>query len=441
MIKIFESIAALRSKYYWRVVILKNAAYWKIVVIKNAVYAKFVAAKNSVYWSLYDNSHLNRLTAIANNFPIYAWVFFGYLTAKLTGRKNVVVFLLMRSHYEWVKEILSYSKSSKSLAIQIFSPDDLSGLNIKEHCFSTKGIVPIKGIQLIPSILTDLYLTPASTTAKNAPHSGPKVMFLHSLVSIHGVYEDNTFDGYDYIYCAGRHHVQEFRALFLEKGLSGKCLIPGGYPKLDELVDRAGDLQTPGDKRVIFAPTLLSEATANVSLIPQAQRLIDWFVSNAWTVVFRPHPINLTAGNKYLPMVEELIGHFRGCSNFELDRSKDYFESYSRSSLMISDVSGTAYTYAFGFARPVMFVENKSDLVFSRGLLYINRNRIGRTIYSDSELPDAVSSLMTNYTDIIEDIKNLRNNCIFNMGSSSNYFADNIDYVLSGKKHPEWTYV
>jgi hypothetical protein len=442
MNKIFASVAALRSKYYWKAVIVRNAVYWKSVAIKNTINERFVTAKNSIYWSLYNSNHVTRLTAIAGNFPIYAAVFIGYLAGKLTGRKNVVVFLLMKSHYEWVKEILSYSKTGRRLVIQIFSPDDLSGLDIKDRCFSTKGIVPTKGIQLIPSLLTDLYITPASTTAHNAPYSGPRVMFLHSLVSIHGVYENNTFDGYDYIYCTGKHHVEEFRDLFFEKGLSGKCLIPGGYPKLDELLERASNLEMPSGKlHVIIAPTLLSEATENVSLMSQARQLIDWFVNNEWTVIFRPHPINLAAGNKYLPIFEELIDIFHDCANFEVDRSKDYFDSYSRSSLMVSDVSGTAYTYALGFGRPVMFVEKSSDSVFARGLLYKNRHRLGRTISSDSELPVAISFLMANYGDFTQDIKNLRSECIFNMGSSAKYFADNIEFVLGGKKHPEWTYV
>lgn len=419
----------------------RNAIYSQATTGKNAIYWKTIAVKNAVYWHFYNSDGFARLIAIANNLPIWFSVAISSLAGKLAGKKVVVVFLLVKSHYGWVKDILSNLKAPQKLAIQIFSPDDLSGLGLKERCFSTKDIASTKGVQLIPSLWADLYITPASTTTHNAPYSGPKVMFMHSLVSIYGVYEDNTFDGYDYIYCTGKHHVEEFRELFRNKGLSDKCLIPGGYPKLDELLERTKKLDTLNSNRVIFAPTLLSGATENVSLMTQAHQLVAWFVSNGWSVLFRPHPINLEEGNKYLPMFEELINSYHDCVNFEVDRSKDYFNSYSRSSLMVSDVSGTAYTYALGFGRPVMFVEKSSDSAFARGLLYKNRHRLGRTISSDSELPAVMSFLMANYADFTQDIKNLRSECIFNIGSSAKYFADNIQFILNGKKHPEWTYV
>lgn len=428
--KLWASLIALRSKYYWKMIAVKNSTYWKTIAVKNAV-----------YWHFYNGDGFARLIAIANNLPIWFSVAISSLAGKLARKKVVVVFLLQKSHYGWVKEVLANLQAQQKFAIQVFSPDDLSGLSLKERCFSTKGIVPTKSIQLIPSLWADLYITPASTTACNASYSDPKVMFMHSLVSIYGVYEENTFDGYDYIYCTGKHHVEEFHDLFRSKGLSGKCLIPGGYPKLDELLERTQKIDAPNSNRVIFAPTLLSEATENVTLMSQAHSLVSWFVGNGWSVLFRPHPINLEAGNKYLPIFEELINSFSDCDAFEVDRSKDYFDSYSRSSLMVSDVSGTAYTYALGFGRPVMFVEKSSDSAFARGLLYKNRHRLGRTISSDSELPVAISFLMANYADFTQDIKNLRNECIFNIGSSAKYFANNIEFILGGKKHLEWTYV
>ena len=108
---------------------------------------------------------------------------------------------------------------------------------------------------------------------------------------------------------------------------------------------------------------------------------------------------------------------------------------------MVSDVSGTAYTYALGFGRPVLFVERVVDSDFSKGLLYKNRNRLGRTISSDNELASAMSELMDNYAVISEDILSLRDECIFNVGSSAQYFADNIEFILSNKVHDDWIYI
>lgn len=447
-----ESSIQLASKYYWKFVTIKNSIYWKVVTTKNSIYwkvvntrnslnSKLIAIKNAIYWRFYNSDIGIRLSALINNFQIYFLVLLKAFVCKLQGKKLVVVFFLVKSHNEWLKEVLFNLKTKQKLSIQLFSPDNLSGLDSANRYFCTKTIVPTRGIQVLPVLWADLYITPASTTANNAPPSCPKVMFMHSLISIHGVYEDNTFDGYDYIYCTGKHHIQEFRNLFREKGLTGKCLIPGGYPRLDELIQLAQNLNPPNGNWIIIAPTLLSEATEHDSLMMQAHSLVNWFIRNGWSVLFRPHPNNLKEGNKYLPLFESLIDSFHECDRFEVDRSKDYLESYARSTLMLSDISGTAYTYAFAFGRPVVFYEKTKNAVFSQGLLYENRYRIGPTIQSVDELQAAMAQLMENYTLSVAEILKMRNEFIYNIGSSADYFSENVSYILKAETHSDWIYV
>lgn len=436
---------------FWSVVALRNLIHRKAIEKKNAVYWKVIEKKNAVYWYLHYNRGLNLFLSVKNNSKIFLLPFLQACNQRLLGKKIITVFFLTPDHWTWMKDVLTGFASSGNFFIQIFHYPPLPSIpsetrNIK--CYSMDDIHPTKtGIQLVPALISDLYLTPTSATAENTPLGCPRIVFMHSLVSIYGVYEENSFDGYDYIYCAGRHHVSEFIEYFNKRNLTGKCLIQGGYPRLDDQLKKneindGADKSGKPSRTVILAPTLVSPATENASLIPHATELVLSLIESGWHVIFRPHPLNLVYDNAYVTQFNSLIQEFKGNSSFEVDESKDYFETYRRSSVMISDISGTAYTYAFGFEKPVLFIESDaSDVVFNQGLLYESRSQIGRTAKTVAEALFYLDDMLSSYTNVKSSIVNLRNSIIFNVGHSANYFVENVDYVLSGKKHPNWIYV
>lgn len=416
----------------------------KLFLVPSILTGRFVAIagglKNKIFWKLYYNRWMIILEGCFKNKKIYFTVFTKTLLNKLVGRKVVIVFLLSRSHYTWVKGIVSNIKSSANTKFLFFSPSCFHE-QLSDCKYSTKDITPTRCLQVLPTIWADMYMTPSSATTDNIQISAPKVVFLHSLVSIHGVYEDNSFDGYDYVYCAGKHHVEEFTQLFESKGLTGKCLIPGGYPKLDEQIEKANLESRTEERCVIIAPTLLSKATENSSLLYQADSLIQWFLNNQFSVIFRPHPLNLERSNEYSERFESLIGQFIDHDSFELDKSPDYSYSYARAKFMVSDISGTAYTFAFGYLKPILYVRSSNENNFTQGLLYKERMNLGQEIFNSREIPKAVTELLDNYAGYQKSVVDVRDNYIYNIGSSSEYLSENFEYLLTGKKHADWIYI
>ena len=57
----------------------------------------------------------------------------------------------------------------------------------------------------------------------------------HSLSSLHMIYPEDAFDGYDLIFSAGPHHCDEFREITKARGLKNFGTVPIGYGKLDVL--------------------------------------------------------------------------------------------------------------------------------------------------------------------------------------------------------------
>ena len=100
-------------------------------------------------------------------------------------------------------------------------------------------------------------------------------------------------------------------------------------------------------------------------------------------VVFRPHPIDLTTkGNVYF--IKRLIEVFSKNSNFYVDFSVSYLNSFKNSKFLITDLSSTAYTYAFATEKPVIFYSpNEKSLKKNKFLsfyYFIDRSKIGITL-------------------------------------------------------------
>ena len=56
-----------------------------------------------------------------------------------------------------------------------------------------------------------------------------------------------------------------------------------------------------------------------------------------------------------ITIVKKITNKYQEFKNFKLDISSSYLESYAKSNVLITDFSGTAYTYAFSKNSPVIF--------------------------------------------------------------------------------------
>ena len=54
-------------------------------------------------------------------------------------------------------------------------------------------------------------------------------------------------------------------------------------------------------------------------------------------------------------MIKKIVSKYKKNNRFFLDNSKNYFKTYVNSYCLISDLSGTVYTYSFLINRPVIF--------------------------------------------------------------------------------------
>jgi hypothetical protein len=272
----------------------------------------------------------------------------------------------------------------------------------------------------------------------------PNASVVHSLMSMNsldGVYKDDDFDAYDYIVCGGPHQLDSFRELALRHpALLGKTLLPAGYPKLDLMLAAHSTKRRPTDlsvkSTIVYAPThtyCINECLASLSHYGEA--IINALLAEGHRVIFRPHPVSFCDQDR--PVIDRICQLHADNPNFSLDRSKDYTESYSLADLMVTDLSGTGFTFSFSFGRPCIFFSPNDEAERGlHGIQFDARYRIGTLVRDIDEMIEKISELSNR--DMTDEIERFRDEAVFNVGKSAAYIVNCLEDILSGCERPEW---
>jgi CDP-glycerol glycerophosphotransferase (TagB/SpsB family) len=146
---------------------------------------------------------------------------------------------------------------------------------------------------------------------------------------------------------------------------------------------------------ILLAPTF-SGQMKNYNISSKLNTIIDNILISGEKIIFRPHPLDLTLkGN--LKNIKKIVEKYEDNSNFFYDDSHSYIDSYSRAKMLITDFSGTDYTFAYSTLRPVIFFSKKekkfaktkiSDLFY-----YKDRTSVGLVSQNVNQLLNSISKI------------------------------------------------
>jgi hypothetical protein len=220
------------------------------------------------------------------------------------------------------------------------------------------------------------------------------------------------------------------------------CRIPGGYIKLDRNLRYFENHKVPTDS-IIYAPTVCGDEFENyVSLPKYGEQIVGALLDNFpdYRIIFRPHPHTLDT--EYVANIEK---RFRDNERFVLDSDASfYMDNYCRSAVMVTDMSGTAFTYAFTTLRPVVFFSHSEDTVkdvFGNIAYFKDREKVGFVVSNMEELTEKVALGLSKMKEFEEEIRKFRDLEIFNIGKTEEYFAENFHHIVEGTKNDDWQYV
>lgn len=164
-----------------------------------------------------------------------------------------------------------------------------------------------------------------------------------------------------------------------------KCIkiLPIGYFKLDYF-SKFKNKKKKKSNIIIIAPTNY-KSFRSMSMIFSLIKILNYIINKTkYEVIFRPHPSNLN--DKYIDKIKR---KYLNVKKFYFDDSKNYYKTYVNSFCMITDLSGTAYTYAFLTKNPVIFFcpyNNSIEKKYNHLFYFKKRTQIGEIIKSVKDL-------------------------------------------------------
>lgn len=264
----------------------------------------------------------------------------------------------------------------------------------------------------------------------------------HSMVSTHMIYRRGAFDHYDSILCTGPHHLREIRATEAASALKPKQLVEHGYGRLDTMLrQRATGPKMPrgADEpvRVLVAPSWGPRGLLETHGIEVCRVLLD----AGFHVTVRPHPMT---GYKWPEAIRAIETTCGGRAGFVLERDIGSCESLAAADVMVSDWSGAALEFAFGYERPVLFVDvprkvnnPQYERIGVEPLEVSIRPQIGEILSPDrlAEMPTLVRRMAREQASYQQRIREARGQSVFNLGKSGAAAAHHIAAVADAACH------
>ena len=285
------------------------------------------------------------------------------------------------------------------------------------------------------------------TLTDGLPEKAKKILMVHDIHDTPVGDEDEFFrllKLFDYACLSSQPVVNMFDNIISPRQSSLKPndtlnLIPSGYIKLDRTLSYC-QKHKKDHPIIVYAPTIIDIGFNDLVSIPTHGFLIVEKILNDFpehVLVFRPHPHTLSK-----EPVQKIVEQFKENPRFVLDASgSDYMELYSSAALMVTDMSGTAYTYALSTLKPVVFFSPDEAAVsekYEGSHYFIDREKIGAVAQNTEEMSRYIKTFLDNPNSCQQKIKAYRDKFVFNIGRAEDYIVGNFELILEGNAHPSW---
>lgn len=214
----------------------------------------------------------------------------------------------------------------------------------------------------------------------NFPSKSIKIFIYHCVYDTPLAEKKKEFEitlrisNYNYIFLSSDFVVKYFYDLIKKfpeskkrSEINNTRIIPTGYPRLDYLSKNAP--KNKNKDAIIIAPANFL-AYPEHTIINHLENIIFSLLENFnYQIIYRPHPNNIISNSNRSKKTNNLIykikEKFKKYKKFEFDTSDNYLDNYFRSTCMITDLSGTSYTFAFLTLRPVIFFSPNEKIIQS----------------------------------------------------------------------------
>ena len=256
------------------------------------------------------------------------------------------------------------------------------------------------------------------------------VFTFHHTTSTFLVDQENSFDHYDAILCAGPHQKAEIRRAEELRSLPAKELVEYGYDLFDQqIAEYAKRVRARGGASANERPVVLIAPSWQEDCILDlcAEATIDPLLGHGYKVIVRPHP---EYTKRYHARWEALQAKYASRSSDEVYFEQDFSSSESilDSDVLITDWSSVANEFSFVTLKPSVFIDTpmkvsnpnwqKLDMEPTDISL---RNQIGKSVAVEdlATLPEIIDEMLAHPEDWHAKIEQVRGEMIYNLGHAA----------------------
>lgn len=344
------------------------------------------------------NSKILRfLLSIKSIFSINLFIKFKKIFNK--DLKIIFFYFPVRSYQDNILELIDEIKKEKN--IEVILGYNLGSANEVKN-YEKAFFINLGYLKFIKSV--DIFLS--SYVVYDFPDSLNKIYINHDIYDTPMVNLEkeknliNALNKCNYIFLSSEIAISSLQKKFNQhtenKIKDNKpLLINTGYLKLDHVYEKLKNNPSEEDT-ILLAPTLSSMLT-EYNLDEFLDSIINEILHNThFKIIYRPHPGDKVKIKKRF-MINNIYEKYRDNKNFSLDSNISYLDSYKKSRILITDFSGTAYTYAFSKLRPVIFFsKNENNLLksnFSDLFFFKDRTEVGKIIQNIDNLNEEIYSI------------------------------------------------
>lgn len=187
----------------------------------------------------------------------------------------------------------------------------------------------------------EVYMWKRSSRARTYVH------LFHSPTTIE-FYEKYSLSFYDVVLTVGEFQDRAIRELEALRGLPRKRLVPAGLTYFDYMLRECASIGRSTDRfTVLYAPSWGPRS----SLTKYGDRIVGTLLGSGYRVIFRPHPQSAVSDKDIL---EPILRAHRDNPDFVADRNRTGIASMTDADVMITDLSGVLFDFAFLYSKPII---------------------------------------------------------------------------------------
>lgn len=232
-------------------------------------------------------------------------------------------------------EVAIVGDCSKGVGAEALALYKKSGIKASSTSFAAAAKIPA---QIAVTASSGLERNIFPTSAKYFVHMP------HSIVSLHMIYPADSFDGYDVLLAAGKHHVAEWNAM----NKTPKPSFEVGYGKLDVLHEKM--LQHSHSKNtkphVLIAPSWGKDNLLDRCAVALAQAC----VAEGYHVTVRPHPLFFLDN-------APVLGALKAVHGITIESPFQGDAAIFTADVLVGDYSGIGFEFAALRNKPVVSVD------------------------------------------------------------------------------------